>query len=342
VNTQGLDGLSQVAVVIPCYRCADSIAAVVAGIPSGIGSVFCIDDASNDDSAAILAAIASTDPRVSVITHEKNKGVGGATVTGYRAAIESGARAIVKIDSDLQMNPAFIPAMVAPILCGEADYVKGNRFFDIDMVRQMPTRRLIGNAGLTFISRISSGYWNLSDPTNGYTAISADVASLLPLHKLHERYFFESDMLFRLNSFGAVVSEQPIETVYGQERSHLSLVRALVTFPFLYLRNFYKRLFYNYFLRNFDIASLYLLAGTGLGLFGVIFGAKVWQRSIETGIAATTGTVMLSALPLLLGFQMLLAFLQYDIAGTPRTPIHPRIHKRKTLVSKSMPGEGKT
>ncbi len=333
MSLQGLDELQPVAVVIPCFRSADTIAAVIAGIPADVGTIVCIDDASDDGTGSVLEAIARSDSRITVVTHAHNKGVGGATVTGYLAAIESGARVIVKIDSDLQMNPVFIPAMVMPILAGEADYVKGNRFFDIDLVQQMPIARLIGNAGLTFISRISSGYWGLSDPTNGYTAINADVASLLPLHKLHERYFFESDMLFRLNSFGAVVIEQPIETVYGNERSHLSVLRALVTFPFLYLRNFFKRIFYNYFLRNFDIASLYLLAGTGLGLFGVIFGADVWMRSIETGVPATTGTVMLSALPLMLGFQMLLAFLQYDIARTPHLPIHPRIHKRRVLIS---------
>jgi dolichol-phosphate mannosyltransferase len=333
VSLPGLDRLQQVAVVIPCYRCADTIAAVIAAIPAGVGAIVCVDDASNDATGPVLAEIASKNRRVTLITHSRNLGVGGATVTGYRAALASGASVIVKIDSDLQMNPVFIPAMALPIFSGEADYVKGNRFYDVDLVRRMPMARLIGNAGLTFISRISSGYWDLADPANGYTAISAEVAELLPLHKLHERYFFESDMLFRLNSFSAVVVEQPIETVYGAEHSHLSLARTLLTFPFLYMRNFIKRIFYNYFLRNFDIASLSLLAGIGLSLFGGIFGAKVWMRSIETGVPATTGTVMLSALPLMLGFQMLIAFLQYDIARTPRLPIHPRIHKRKVLVS---------
>ena len=323
----------KVAVVIPCYRTSHSIADVVAAIPAQFDPIICVDDASNDGLAEVLRDLASRDSRVTIVTHDRNLGVGAATISGYRKAIDLGARAIVKIDSDRQMNPAFIPDIVGPINAGEADYVKGNRFFDIERVRRMPGMRLFGNAGLTFMSRISSGYWDLADPTNGFTAIDAQVAALLPLHKVHQRYFFESDMLFRLNSFGAVVVEQPIESVYGDERSHLSIVRCLLTFPILHLRNFLKRLFYNYFLCNFDFASLYLLAGFALTLFGVIFGALAWRESARTGDPATTGTVMLSVLPLILGFQLLLSFLHHDVARTPRTPIQKRINSRRVLLS---------
>lgn len=330
--------LQTVAVVIPCFRSANSIADVIARVPASIGSIICINDASDDNLAEVLRGLAVRNSRLSIITHERNKGVGGATVSGYRRAIEQGAEIIVKIDSDMQMNPAFIPALVAPILAGEADYVKGNRFFDIERVREMPVVRLIGNAGLTFISRVSSGYWHLSDPTNGFTAINASVAELLPLHKVHERYFFESDMLFRLNSFGAMVLEQPLETRYGDETSHLSIGLTLVTFPFLHFRNFCKRIFYNYFLRNFDVASLDLLAGVMLGCFGAVFGALAWMHSVRTGIPATAGTVMLSVTPLLLGFQLFLAFLQFDVARTPRTSIHPQINRLRVLVSDKQAG----
>jgi glycosyltransferase involved in cell wall biosynthesis len=325
--------LREVAVVIPCYRSADTIADVVEAVPPQIGSIICVDDASDDGLPGVLSQLRERHPRLTIVTHERNLGVGAATVSGYWRAIAQGARVIVKIDSDKQMNPAFIPAMVAPILDGEADYVKGNRFFDIDRVRQMPAVRLFGNAGLTFFSRISSGYWDLADPTNGFTAIDAGVAALLPLHKMHPRYFFESDMLFRLNSFGATVVEQPLETRYRDETSHLSVARCLFTFPFLHFRNFIKRLFYNYFLRNFDFASLYLLAGLALGTFGAIFGALAWHESALSGEPATTGTVMLSVLPLFLGFQLLLSFLHHDVARTPRVPIQTRINSRRVLVS---------
>ena len=335
-QASGVD-LSRVAVVIPCYRSARSIVQVVSGIPQGIRTIVCVNDASDDGLGSVLDDLARNDDRVSVVTHDQNRGVGGATITGYRHAMAIGVDVIVKIDSDGQMNPAFIPELVEPIISGEADYVKGNRFFDIDRVRRMPVVRLIGNAGLTFLTRISSGYWDVADPTNGYTAIHSAVASLLPLDKLHRRYFFESDILFRLNSFGAVVAEQPVESRYGNETSHLSVVWSLLTFPFLHLRNLLKRLFYNYFLRNFDVASLYLIAGVALEAFGIIFGASAWQESARSGMPATTGTVMLSVLPLILGFQLLLAFLHHDVVRTPRVAIQRRINSRRVLVT-SEPG----
>lgn len=329
---QNLDG---VAVVIPCFRCAQTIALVIDGIPSDIQQIICVDDASEDRTLSILTSIATEDERVTVIRHTDNQGVGAATVSGYREALRIGAKVIVKLDSDGQMNPKFISDIVAPILAGQSDYVKGNRFFDIDEVRKMPALRLIGNAGLTFLSRFSSGYWHLSDPTNGYTAIESSVASLLPFAKLNKRYFFESDVLFRLSTFGAVITEQPIETQYGAEKSHLSELHSFLTFPASHLRNFFKRIFYNYFLRNFDLASLNLIFGTGLTIFGLAFGLSKWLSSAATGAPATAGTVLLSVTPTLIGFQMLLAFLQHDVARQPTKPIHHRIRNLTTLTTLS-------
>lgn len=332
--------LSRTAAVIPCYRCASSIGSVVTAIPNEVGIIVCVNDCSDDETGEVLARLAEDDSRISVITHETNRGVGGATMTGYREAIRRGAQVLVKIDSDGQMNPAFIGAFAQPILAGEADYVKGNRFFDIDLVRQMPTTRLIGNAGLTFFSRISSGYWELSDPANGYTAISSAVFSLLPEHKIHSRYFFESDILFRLNTFGAVVVEQPLETRYGEEISNLSITHTLMTFPLLHARNFIKRIFYSYVLRNFDVATLNLFGGILLCLFGMIFGVTRWLEGAASGTPATAGTVMLSVTPLLVGFQMILSFLHQDIARTPRVPIQKRIARRKTLITSDLETPG--
>lgn len=322
-----------VAVVIPCFRAATTIERIVREIPAEVQLVVCVNDASDDGTDAVLKKLSDLDGRVEVIEHPKNRGVGGATISGYILAIQRGAGIIVKLDSDGQMNPVFIPALVAPIRAGEADYVKGNRFFDIDHVRKMPPVRLVGNAVLSFLTKFSSGYWAISDPTNGYTAIAANVAELLPLNKLSRRYFFESDMLFRLNCLGAVVVEQPMETRYDNEQSHLSVTRSLFSFPFLHARNFIKRIFYNYFLRNFDAASLSLIVGLLLVTFGVAFGTNAWAASIASGIPATAGTVMLSAMPLLIGIQLLLTFLQHDVARTPIQPVHPRIMRRKVLTT---------
>ena len=323
--------LANTAVVIPCYKAAESIGAVIADIPPEIRRIYCVDDASPDKLAKVLDAIAKSDPRVHVLTHEVNRGVGAATVTGYRAAIAGGAKVIVKIDSDGQMDPRLIPALIEPIFQGEADYIKGNRFFDISSVQRMPTIRLIGNAGLSFMSKLSSGLWHLFDPTNGFTAIHADVADILPLDKLHDRYFFESDMLFRLGTVGAAVCDVPMEAVYGQEKSGLSELDALLKFPGLHLRNLIKRVFYNYFLRDFSTASMSLIIGILLTVGGGIFGISNWLESAHLGVPATAGTVMLSAFPILIGVQLLLSFLNHDVAVSKREALHPRIGRVKVL-----------
>ncbi|MBW6419290.1 glycosyltransferase family 2 protein [Celeribacter sp. PS-C1] len=329
------DALPLVAVVIPCYKSAETIADVVATIPSCVGHIFCVNDASPDRLSEVLEVVASTDTRVQVLTHEINGGVGAATITGYKAAIANGAEIIVKLDSDGQMDPRLIPALIEPIVQRKADYVKGNRFFDISSVQRMPTVRLIGNAGLSFLSKLSSGHWHLFDPTNGFTAIHATVAEILPLDKLHKRYFFESDILFRLGTLGACVQDVPMEAVYGEEQSGLSELDALFKFPGLHLRNLIKRIFYNYFLRDFSTASLSLIFGLCLSFWGTIFGVMHWIDSARLGIPATAGTVMLSAFPILIGFQLLLSFLHHDVAASRRNAIYPQISRVKVLRSRS-------
>jgi hypothetical protein len=213
--------------------------------------------------------------------------------------------------------------------------VKGNRFFTVDSVRSMPALRIIGNAGLSFLTKLSTGYWDLFDPTNGYTAIHAEVAAALPLDRLHRRYFFESDLLFRLGITRARVVELPMTAHYGEETSHLSVVKCLLTFPGLHARNILKRIFYSYFLRNFSIASLNLLFGMLLVGFGLVFGVEQWAAAAVTGMPATAGTVMLSALPFLLGVQLLLSFLAHDMAMTPRESIQDRLSALRILPARA-------
>ena len=324
---------ARVAVVIPCYRASVSLASVVSAIGSEVWRIYCIDDASPDLTIEAIEAAAERDSRVRLIRRTENGGVGAAVIDGIRAALDDGAQIIVKIDSDGQMNPAFIPQFIAPIASGEGDYVKGNRFFALDRVVKMPPLRLAGNAGLSFLAKLSTGYWDVFDPTNGYVAIHAEVARLLPLERLHRRYFFESDLLFRLSTLRARVVELPLETVYQDEESHLSELRCLATFPLLHGRNFLKRLFYNYVLRNFSTASLSMIGGLLMLAFGMIFGGLHWLDSLRTGEIATAGTVMLSALPLLVGIQLLLNFLSQDVALTPTTAIHRRLGSKRVLTT---------
>jgi glycosyltransferase involved in cell wall biosynthesis len=326
---------ARVAVVIPCYRAAATLDAVLTSIDPAVWRIYCVDDASPDETGSVIDRASHGDPRIVQVRRAVNGGVGAAVVDGIRAALRDGATVIVKLDSDGQMAPALIPDFVAPILAGEADYVKGNRFFSLDGIGRMPRLRIFGNAGLSFLIKLSTGYWDIFDPTNGYVAIHADVARLLPLDRLHRRYFFESDLLFRLATLRARVIELPIETVYDDEQSHLNELRCLATFPFLHGRNFLKRIFYNYFLRNFSVASLSIVAGSLFLGFGSIFGILSWIDSLRSGQPATAGTVMLSALPLILGIQLLLNFLAQDVAMAPSAAIHRRLASKRVLRART-------
>lgn len=314
----------RVAVVIPSFRVKRHILDVLRTMPAIVSRIYVVDDACPDGSGRHVEANCR-DPRVRVIYHAVNQGVGGAVMTGYQAAIDDGMTVIVKVDGDGQMDPALIPVFVQPILAGEADYTKGNRFFDLERVRAMPAMRLFGNAVLSFMTKLSSGYWDLFDPTNGYTAIHADVARLLPFDKISRRYFFETDMLFRLNTLRAVVVDVPMSARYADEVSSLKISRIVGEFLLKHARNAGKRLFYNYYLRDLSVASLELPIGILLFGFGVVFGAWHWLNALQSGISTPAGTVMLAALPSLMGIQFILAFLAFDIASVPRRPIHPRL-----------------
>ncbi len=314
-----------IAVVVPCYRVTLHILEVINAIPSFVWRIYVIDDACPDKTGDFVAQHA-TDKRIVILRNPTNLGVGGAVMRGYREAASEGATIIVKIDGDGQMDPALITKFVRPIATGQADYTKGNRFYDLRKIRSMPPIRILGNMGLSFVSKMSSGYWHVFDPTNGYTAIHAKLVERLPLEHISERYFFESDMLFRLNTIRALVLDIPMDARYGEEKSHLKIHRVLFEFSFNHCRNFCKRIMYNYFLRDMSAASLELVAGLALTLFGVLFGGLTWLNSVQTGVAAPLGTIMLSALPILVGFQLLLAFLSYDVNAQVRRPLHLDLH----------------
>lgn len=308
-----------IAVVIPSFRVKNHVLSVIERIGPEVERIYVVDDCCPERSGDWVEQNCR-DPRVRVLRHEKNLGVGGAVMTGYRAALEERADIVVKVDGDGQMNPALLPRFVAPILAGKADYTKGNRFFSPEDLRGMPFVRLFGNSGLSFVSKLASGYWDVMDPTNGYTAIHRGALSLLPLDKIDNRYFFESDMLFRLSTVRAVVRDVPMSAHYADETSSLRVSKVLFEFPPKYFMRIVKRIFYSYFLREFNVGSVQLIVGALLFLFGVGYGAYHWLVALQTG-PAPTGVIMLAALPTMLGFQLLLAALGFDVVNVPRAPL---------------------
>ncbi len=308
------------AVVIPCYRVRRHIGGVLAKIGPEADVIFVVDDCCPEETGRFVEETVK-DPRVRVIFHAENRGVGGAMVTGYRAALEDGAEIVVKLDGDGQMDPALIPQFTAPLRQRTADYAKGNRFFHPDYLLRMPKLRVLGNTLLSFANKLISGYWDLMDPANGFTAIHRTALRLVPLDKIDERYFFESDMLFRLNVARAVVIDMPMQAVYADEQSNLRVRRVLCVFPWQYLNRFAKRVFFNYFLRDFNLGTLALVFGLPLVVFGTTFGLYHWITAHFSGTQATAGTVMVAALPVIVGFQLLLFFLQFDVLSVPKRPL---------------------
>jgi dolichol-phosphate mannosyltransferase len=309
-------------VVIPMYRVEPYIQAVIAGIPAWVEGIVVVDDASPDHSAELALAVA--DPRLVLVRHTVNQGVGAAVLSGYTRAAELGATLMVKMDGDGQMAPEFLPDLVRPLLAGRADYAKGNRFVHYDALLAMPMVRRLGNLGLSFMTKLASGYWNIFDPTNGYTAIASEAFLRLNRSQIHHRYFFESSMLIELNLQRAVVADVSLPARYLREISSLSISKTLFEFPPLLFKGLARRVWLEYFVMDFSLASLYMVLGTLMTLWGLIFGVIKWIQSAQTDIPATTGTVMLAAIPFILGFQLLLSAIAHDMQNVPRSPLARR------------------
>ena len=258
------------AVIIPAYRVAAKVAAVIADIPPEVAHIVVVDDACPEGSGDIVAAL--DNKRLHLVRHTENQGVGGAVVSGYRKALELGADVMVKIDGDGQMDPAILHKIAGPVMSGEADYAKGNRFADFRTLKRMPTVRLLGNSGLSFLLKAASGYWTMLDPTNGYTAIHARALEKLELDRLDRRYFFESDLLIRLGTVSAVVVDVQMEARYADENSSLNIPKTMLEFPGKILRGLLRRLFLRYFIYDFNMASVYLMVSVPLLLFSFLFG----------------------------------------------------------------------
>lgn len=318
-----MDWTTGVAVVIPCYKVTKHILPLLEEIGPDVDRIYCVDDACPDGSGDLIES-RCTDPRVVVLRNVKNTGVGGAVMHGYRQGANDGASVLVKLDGDGQMDPKLISTFTAPILTGDADYTKGNRFYDLTEIKAMPALRRLGNLALSFMAKASSGYWDAFDPTNGYTAIHAQVAKRLPYGSISSRYFFESDMLFRLNVMRAVVMDIPMDARYGDEVSGLKVSRIVGEFFAKHARNTFKRIIYNYYLRDMNVASIELAMAVPLLMFGFIFGGYHWAVAATDGIPTPLGTIMIAVLAIMSGLQLLLAFLSHDTSAMPKQSLHPR------------------
>lgn len=319
---EALAGLD-VAVVVPAFQAEPWIGATLAGITPFVRRIVVVVDGATDGTAAAVDRAATADPRVVRVDHDRNRGVGAAMRTGYRRALADGAVLLAKMDADGQMDPAALAALLTPVALGRADYAKGNRFVHARAILAMPRLRLAGNAALSLLSKLSTGYWNLLDPTNGYTAISREALLAIDLDRLDDGFFFESSMLAELSLVRAVCADVAIPARYAGESSHLSVTRSLFEFTAKHARAFGRRLWMRYVVTDFSVVSLLLALGLPLSLFGAGFGAWHWMQSSMSGVPATAGTVMVAAFATAAGLFGLVQAMIYDVLSQPVTPLTP-------------------
>lgn len=301
--------------VLPAFNEGLHLRAVVGRLPAWVDGVIVVDDASTDDTLAVAQAI--DDSRLVVLHHDANEGVGGAMVTGLRAALEAGFDIVVKMDADEQMDVLELPDLLRPIELGLADYAKGNRFRRTGRPRLMPASRWFGNVMLSFMTKVASGYWHVFDPQCGFVAITRPTLSRLKLDGMARDYFFENDMLIRLNVIDARVVDVETSALYGNEVSQVRVGRVSWSFPFRLARGFFWRFIKRHIVNDFGAIAVLVLVGGLLGLFGGCFGIYRWVESAATGQPATAGTVMLAVTPLIVGIQMLLQALVLEVQGSP-------------------------
>lgn len=303
-----------ISIAVPAHNEEAHIARVIETMPPFVDHIVVVDDASSD--ATSMKAEAVGDRRVQVIRHERNLGVGGAIVTAHRRGLDLGCDISVVMAGDGQMDPDYLPSLLDPIVEDGYGFAKANRFFSMDSFRGMPRQRVFGNIVLSFLTKLASGYWHLFDPQNGYTAISRSALERLSLDRLSTTYEFENDLLINLNILDIRALDVPIPALYGDERSDIKLRRVVPDISRLLMRGFFRRLVLKYVIRSFSPIALFFFVGLALVTWSVIFGLWVVFQTLGPD-AASTGTVILSVIPFVVGVQLLISAIVLDIQETP-------------------------
>lgn len=309
--------MNKIAVVIPYYNASKHIINVINKIPLYIDAIIIVNDKSPDSLPVNMLKTTANFEKVIILENEINLGVGGATKKGFKHAINNDFDIVVKLDADDQMDTSYLPQLLKPIINKKAHVTKGNRFKDIKALRKMPFVRRFGNLGLSFLTKVATGYWSNFDPTNGFIAAKTSTLKQIDFEKLSNRYFFETSLMAELYFCKAYIKDVAMPAIYADEKSSMKVWKM----PFVFASKlgvlFCKRILKTYFLYDFNIASIYLFFGIPLFLFGIVFGIYKWIYYFALNQLAPTGTIMIIVLAIILGFQLLLQAIQYDIINTP-------------------------
>ncbi len=300
-----------VAVVVPAYDEEALVGTTIRGIPAFVDRIFVVDDASRDGTAEVARAVG--DHRVEVLTHDRNTGVGGAIVTGYRRAVAEGIDVACVMAADNQMDPSDLERIVLPVARGEVEYAKANRLVSGQAWEVIPRSRYLGNAMLSFLTKIASGYWHVADSQSGYTAASREILEQLDLDRIYRGYGFPNDMLVHLNVWSARVRDVTARPVYGVgERSGIKIRKVVPRISWLLLKGFFWRMREKYVIRDFHPLVFFYVLGFLMTFLGLGLGiAEVVLRIM--GNAVSVGTVVLVALLLIFGSQFTLFAMWFDM-----------------------------
>jgi glycosyltransferase involved in cell wall biosynthesis len=305
-----------VSVVVPAYNEEKLISRVLATMPELVDRIIVVDDASKDDTPAILATVQSElGERLRVIRHSRNQGVGAAIVTGYQAALDEAKTpgVVAVMAGDAQMDPDDLPRLLAPVVCGQADYAKGNRLFTGRAWRIIPRHRYLGNAVLSLLTKVASGYWHVADSQSGYTAISLDALRVVQLERLYKRYGFPNHLLVELNNYDFRVRDVPIRPVYNVgEVSGIRLYRVIPTLSWLLVKCYFWRMKEKYIIRDFHPLVFFLVFGLLLSGGGFLLGGLIVYLRLVHG-ALSPNLVIFDALCLIMGVQMLFFSMWMDM-----------------------------
>ncbi len=276
----------KVGVVVPCYNEAKNIASVIRKMPNYVDVIYVVDDCSRDNTAEIVQEYITTATRtIKLSRHEKNQGVGGAIITGYRQAIQDDLDAVAVMAGDDQMDPENLPALLDPLAKGEADYAKGNRYLDDAPWEKIPKIRFMGNAALSMLTKIASGYWHVIDSQTGYTVIGKRALQRLDLDNLWKSYGYPNHVLVMLNVQNAVVRDVPIKAVYHENAvSGIRLGKVIPRLSFLLLRWFLWRMWVKYVLRDFHPLVLFYLLSWIMFVITVVLGVRLGMLWYFNGV----------------------------------------------------------
>jgi glycosyltransferase involved in cell wall biosynthesis len=301
----------RVAVVVPAHDEEGLIAATLQGIPGFVDRIYVVDDASNDATAERARAV--DDPRVEVITHDRNRGVGAAIVTGYKRALAERMDATAVMAGDNQMDPDELEMLTTPVVRDELDYAKANRLFTGSAWQLIPRNRYIGNAILSLFTKVASGYWHIADSQAGYTVISLRVLQLLDLDRIYTSYGFPNDMLVHLNVWSARVRDLPSRPIYGVgERSGIKIRRVVPRISWLLWKGFFWRMREKYVIRDFHPLVFFYFLGFLMVTVGLVLG--IFESVLRfQGNNITPATVVLIALLLISGSQFTLFAMWFDM-----------------------------